>query len=145
MGSDKQPSPVTVLAVDDEPANLELLERVFRSRSEWKFLSASCGERGLDIVRDNGVDVFLVDYSMPTMNGIEFIEKAKAIAPTAIAIMITGYGELDAVVLALNRGLIHHIVAKPWRIDDLVGAVRRALTVKNLRETVERLRDRTTR
>src|SRR5262245_53536896 len=105
--------PVTVLSVDDEPLNNELMERAFRSREDRRLLVAISGEAALQLLRDNAVDVILCDYSMPEMSGVEFLQKARDVAPGAVSIMVTGYPELRDVAEAQARGLVRHIVAKP--------------------------------
>ncbi len=138
MTSDKRV--VVVLSVDDEPLNNELMERAFRSREDRRLLSAGSGAAALQVLKENQVDVILCDYSMPQMNGVEFLERARALAPSAVSIMVTGYPELREVAEAQTRGLVRHIVAKPWRLQDLMETIDRALSMRDLNAAVSRLK-----
>ncbi len=133
---------ITVLAVDDEPLNNELMERAFRTRHDRRLLIATSGPEGLVMLKANVVDVILCDYSMPTMSGVQFLEQAQNISPATINIMVTGYPELREVIDAQSRGLVRHIVAKPWRLKELMDTVDRAVSMRELNAAVSRLKER---
>ncbi len=140
MGSE---DPVTILAVDDEPFNNELLTRAFRSQRNFRVMTAESAEVALDLLRSaEVVDVLLVDQSMPRMSGVEFVERAVKAAPTAICLMVTGYPELNEVLDARDRGLVHHIIAKPWRPAELIETIKIALSLKDLRQLTNKLAER---
>ncbi len=132
---------VLLLAVDDEPTNLELYQRVFRAQPEIRILVAQTGLQALELLRQHTVDILLADFSMPGMTGVELLTHARPIAPDAIAIMVTAYPQLDPVMNALNQGLVNQVVTKPWRVSDLMDAVRRALTIHRLRTVRRNLGD----
>jgi CheY-like chemotaxis protein len=137
-----EPPVVKVLAVDDEPLNNELMQRAFRSLKNRKLLVATSGEAGLEIVRREPVDIILCDYSMPGMTGVQFLELVRDQAPKAISIMVTGYPELQEVTEAQLRGLVRHIVAKPWRVSDLIETIERAITMRDLSSAVSRIKNK---
>ena len=119
---------VSILAVDDEPQNNELIERAFHSRPEFRVRIATSPELALALVRQQRYDVLLVDYKMPQMNGVEFIKEARnTLNAGTTTIMITAYPDLEEVIRAQTRGLVTRILAKPWSIEDLLSAVDRAL------------------
>lgn len=132
----------TVLAVDDERLNTQLLGRVFRGRKKFRLLCAESAEDGLSLLRASNIDVLLADQSMPDMSGVEFVRRSKAMSPTAICIMVTGYPELAEVLEARDSGLIHHIIAKPWEGTDVLRAIEVGLTLKDLRELTAKLNER---
>ena len=118
---------ITILAVDDEPLNNDFMSRVFRKCPDRRLLTALSGQDGLQILATNSVDLILVDYSMPGMNGVEFLERARTIAPKAVAVMVTGYPELEEVIDARSRGLMREILAKPLVSKELFDTVDRAI------------------
>jgi response regulator RpfG family c-di-GMP phosphodiesterase len=134
---------VTLLAVDDEPLNNDLMQRAFRNRQNRRLLIAPSGAAGLEVLKNERVDVILCDYSMPEMSGVEFLEKVRQIAPEVVSIMVTGYPELREVTDAQSRGLVRHIVAKPWRLNDLLETVERALAMRELSNAVSRIKGKT--
>lgn len=132
----------TILSVDDEPLNNELVKRTFRSRANRRVLSASSGDEALQILASTKVDVVLCDYSMPGMNGVQFLEKAKGTTPSAVVMMVTAFIDLRDVTDAQLRGLVRHILAKPWLPADLIEATERALSLRDLTSAVSRLQSR---
>ncbi len=131
---------VRVLAVDDEAHNNELMERAFRSRAGWQLRVALSGKNGLEIVEREPIDIILCDYSMPEMTGVQFLEQAHQLAPDAVTIMVTGYPELQEVTEAQLRGLVRHIVGKPWTLRDLMETIERAITMRELSSAVSRIK-----
>ena len=139
MPQNAKPETVMILAVDDEPANNELVQRVFRSRPGYEVVSCMSAAEGLDVLKQRQVDVLLVDYSMAEMNGVELAERVAVVAPGTIIIVVTAYPDVKAVFQAHKAGLVTFIVAKPWTPDDLIGAINRALSVRAMRQAVGEL------
>jgi diguanylate cyclase (GGDEF)-like protein len=107
-----------VLCVDDEPLNLELLERSLRRRFE--VLSAGSPERALEMLREHDdIAVILSDFRMPGMTGAELLAAASKLRPDARRVIVTGYADGDNLLAAINAGQIHYVVKKPWRHPDL--------------------------
>jgi CheY-like chemotaxis protein len=104
--------------------------RVFRKREGRRVITALSGPEALQILATTKVDVILTDYSMPDMSGVELIERARAIAPRVISIMVTGYPELPDVVSAQARGLVLHVISKPWKASEVYETVERALATR---------------
>ena len=128
MTARDQQQVTTILIVDDEPQNNEMIERVFRSRPEFRIRTTTSPEEALKLVTEKRYDILLVDYKMSTMSGVEFLKKTrKTLNAGTTTIMITGYPELDDVIRAQTGGLVTHILAKPWRMEDLLSAVDRAI------------------
>ena len=98
------------------------------------------GTEALEILARERVDVLLVDYSMPGMNGVQLLENAEKVAPDAVSIVVTGYPELGDVSEARHRGLVKHLLAKPWRTQELLSAVEHALKMRAMRKAVDTLK-----
>jgi len=95
-----------VVAVDDEPFNLELLKAI-SNKIYPDMLTFSDAKLALEYISNNPVDILLVDYMMPNMNGIELMKKVNAINADILTIMITATGDDDTIKLqALNEGAI---------------------------------------
>ena len=78
-----------VLCVDDEPMNLELLERSLRRRFE--VLSAAAPDHALDLLRSRSdIAVVLSDFRMPQMNGADLLAAASRLRPETRRVMVTG-------------------------------------------------------
>ncbi len=127
--------PATVLFVDDEENILRAVNRLFIDEP-FAVVTAASGTDGLRLLGETG-DVALIvsDQRMPGMNGVEFLEQARTIAPDAIRMVLTGYADVTATIDAINRGGACRYLTKPWDDDTLVQTVREAVeTYRLIRE-----------
>jgi len=111
--------------VDDEMPNLRLLERLFRR--DYYCLTASSGPEAIKLLEQHDVAIILTDQRMPQMTGIELLKETSDMRPHMVRILLTGYTDVDALVEALNCGLVYMYVIKPWNNDDLKLRVSRAI------------------
>ncbi len=76
--------PIAILAVDDEPATINLLQIFIEmERPAWVFYGALDGEQALAIAEQHPIDLVLLDISMPGMDGIEVCRRLRAMPATA--------------------------------------------------------------
>jgi response regulator RpfG family c-di-GMP phosphodiesterase len=113
-----------LLIVDDELPNLRLLERLFQH--DYSCLTASSGEEAMNLLDQHEVAVIISDQRMPQMTGIELLKRSADRRPHMVRILLTGYTDLEALVEAVNCGLVYMYVSKPWNNDDLKLRVGRA-------------------
>jgi response regulator RpfG family c-di-GMP phosphodiesterase len=114
-----------ILFVDDENANLRLLERLFRDNYEVH--SAASAQEALELLVLHDFALIVSDQRMPGMTGIEFLNRASEMRPQTVRIMLTGYTDANALVEALNSGIVYKYVTKPWINEDFQQTVKRAL------------------
>lgn len=114
-----------LLIVDDEPPNIRLLERLFKR--DYTCLTASSGEEAMALLDQHEVAVLISDQRMPQMTGIELLKLSADRRPHMVRILLTGYTDLEALVEAVNCGLVYMYVSKPWNNDDLKLRVGRAV------------------
>jgi len=114
-----------ILIVDDEPANLRALERLFRQ--EYEVLTASSAAEALELLNHHHVALLITDQRMPAVTGIELLKKTMSIRPQMVRIILTGYTDVEALVEAINCGAVYRYVTKPWGNEDLRVTVKRAL------------------
>lgn len=114
-----------LLCVDDEPDNVDALERLFRKK--YKVFKATSGAEALEILKKEEISLIISDQRMPQMTGVEFLEKSIELQPDAIRILLTGYTDIDSVISAINSGQIYRYVTKPWDPVDLTNAADKAL------------------
>ncbi len=117
--------PYKILIVDDEPANLRTLARMFRD--DYEVLTAASGDEALALLGQHDVALLITDQRMPGMTGIELLKKTVPLRPRMVRIILTGYTDVDALVEAINCGQVYRYVAKPWDNEDLRLTVRRGL------------------
>jgi response regulator RpfG family c-di-GMP phosphodiesterase len=114
-----------LLIVDDENPNIRLLERLFRQ--DYFCLTASSGEEAMDLLDQHEVAVIISDQRMPRMTGLELLKRSADRRPHMVRILLTGYTDLEALVEAVNCGLVYMYVSKPWNNEDLKLRVSRAV------------------
>ncbi len=116
-----------VLFVDDEPRVLTSMKMLFFGNQYQAFFAES-GEKALELLKRQPVDVIVSDQRMPGMTGIELLRAARELNPHAMRILLTGYADLDAIIGSINEGEIFRFVNKPWSNEDLTTTVARAIT-----------------
>jgi response regulator RpfG family c-di-GMP phosphodiesterase len=114
-----------IMVVDDEPANLRLLERLFRR--DYQVLTAASGEEALRLLEQHDAALLITDQRMPGMTGIELLKLTAEFRPHMVRIILTGYTDVGALVEAINCGQVYKYVTKPWDNDELRLTVERAL------------------
>ena len=106
MNANIKPNYLNVIAVDDEPFNLELIKALSLNIYP-NMLLFSDPVLAKEHISSHPVDILLVDYMMPGINGIELMKHAQQIDPQILTIMITAAGDDDAIrIEALNEGAI---------------------------------------
>jgi DNA-binding NtrC family response regulator len=114
-----------IMIVDDEPANLRTLERVFRQ--DYQVVTALSGAEALALLEQHDIALLISDQRMPAMTGIELMMRTVTLRPQMVKILLTGYTDVDALIDAINSGLVYRYLTKPWNNSDLRLTVSRAL------------------
>ncbi len=121
-----------VLVVDDEVANIRLLNRVLSD--DYDIFMAQSGAEALQILKEEPISLIITDQRMPNMTGVQLLEQSLMVRPDAIKILLTGYSDVQALIDAINAGHVYKYVSKPWDADELKLTVRRALETYELKE-----------
>lgn len=110
-----------ILTVDDDPEVLQAVARDLRQQygSRFRIVRADSGQSAIEAtqqlkLRNEAVALFLVDQRMPRMSGVEFLEQALPIFPTAKRALLTAYADTDAAIRAINSTQIDYYLLKPW-------------------------------
>src|SRR5206468_12586577 len=110
-------SPVTLIAIDDDPASLELISDTLE-QADLQILTATDPRAGLDLIRERRPEIVLLDLLMPGVSGMELLEKIVSIAPEAEVILVTGHYSTDSAVEAIRKGASDYIT-KPLSVPNL--------------------------
>lgn len=113
-----------ILVIDDEKPTLSMF-RLFLNAYGFAVFTAENGEDGLEVFRKEEPSVVITDIKMPGMDGLEVLKRIKEINPLAEVIIITGHGDLDLAIRALNMDATDFI-NKPIQKASLDQALRRA-------------------
>ena len=118
----------TVLHIDDQSANLSLVERVLEARTNFRLLSATDGHLGLDLARAHQPDVILLDLHLPDLGGDEVARRLRADERTRHIPVVILSADATSVQMARLRQLgVRNYVTKPFRIQQLLEAIDAAL------------------
>ncbi len=124
-----------VLVIDDEPVLQDVLATLLRRRG-FIPLQATSAADGLRLLREEEVDVVLLDLMLPDRPGLEILPEIKAHDPHLPVVVITAYSSLESAIEAMRRGAFHY-VPKPFKNEEVLhiiqqAAERRRLQVENL-------------
>ena len=113
-----------ILVIDDEQPTLNMF-RLLLAAYGYEILTAANGAEGLEAFERERPGVVLTDIKMPVMDGIEVLKRIKDIDPHAEVIVITGHGDMDLAIRALNLDATDFI-NKPVQRVALNQALKRA-------------------
>jgi DNA-binding NtrC family response regulator len=134
-----------ILVVDDE-ADLEMLiKQKFRQKireGRYEFVFAINGKDALDrLDQNNDVEVLLCDINMPEMDGLTLLLKLKERSPLIKSVIVSAYGDMDNIRIAMNRGAFDFIT-KPVNFLDLEVTVEKTIEyVRQLKQTMQAIKE----
>ncbi|MGK7912421.1 MAG: ATP-binding protein [Synechococcus sp.] len=111
-------------------------------RQSYQILEADCAEDALALLRERPVDLVLLDFKLPEMDGMELVETLGAEFPKIPAIFLTAYGNEDIAVRAMKKGVSDYLSKNTLTAEILQMAVRNAIEQARLQNSLERSRDR---
>jgi adenylate cyclase len=126
---------ITVLAVDDQPANLRLLDAVLSPRG-YRVVPASSGEQALELLPTSGIDLVLLDIVMPGIDGYEVCRRIRSAPETAFlpVVMVTASGNQEK-IRAIEAGA-DDFVSKPFDQSELLARVASLARIKRYHDTI---------
>lgn len=113
-----------VMLVDDEREFIEILSQRLETRG-LKVKAVTSGEEALVMIEDQNVDVAVVDFAMPGINGIETLKQIKEKRSDIEVIMLTGQGTIQSGIEAMKHGAIDYL-EKPVDLNILMEKIRLA-------------------
>jgi DNA-binding NtrC family response regulator len=128
--------PTRVLLVDDEQDFVEILSLRLQNEGE-RVSEAYSGKECLDRLKDDNIDVVVLDIKMPGMDGIETLREIKKRFPLVEVILLTGHGSTETAVEGMKLGAFDYLM-KPADFDELTAKLQAARKRKDEQE--ERIR-----
>lgn len=134
----------TILIVEDEETQRSLLSGLLQKEG-YTVEEAGNGANAIDLFRTKTIDLVLLDFKLPDMDGLAILKGVKEINPEVEIIMITAYGSIENAVNALKAGASEYLT-KPIDLDDLLFKIKKIENKKHLvhenRVLKEALKDR---
>jgi DNA-binding NtrC family response regulator len=129
-----------ILAVDDEPGMLKLIAMIVREKTPHAIETTNNPLEAVQIVRRGGIDLVIADLKMPGLDGSELLEAVRAFSEVPV-IIITAFGTEEAAAETRALGVFDFIL-KPFRKEQIVLAIERALAFSKVQGENRALRER---
>jgi two-component system, NtrC family, response regulator AtoC len=130
---------MNILVVDDELGLRHTLTLILQAEGHT-VRAATDGASGLARLAETPADLIICDVRMPGLDGLAFLDKYKEMGGTALVIMMSAYGDDEAALEAIRRGA-YDFIPKPFRADQVLLVVRKAIEREGLRREVAQLHD----
>jgi DNA-binding NtrC family response regulator len=119
-----------ILVVDNDPKTLSVLNTLLKAEG-YELTLVREPEKGLELMRAEQFDLVISDIRMAPMSGMELLKIARAESPDTSVVMITAFGSVETAIEAMKLGAFDY-VAKPFKVDELVLTVKRALAYRRV-------------
>jgi two-component system response regulator PilR (NtrC family) len=127
-----------ILIVDDEEVLRDVLEVVLR-REGFDVVLAASGEEALSVLDSEEIDLVILDIMLPGISGIDTLRSIRVSNPGLPVIVITAFSSIDGAIEAMKHGAFHYI-PKPFKNEEVVLTVNKALEQRRLSTENERLK-----
>lgn len=123
-----------IMLVDDESVVTDSLKTLLEFETNYEIFAFQSPVDALEMFQATPVDVVISDSLMADMDGLEFLAEIKVLHPDTVRILLTGYGDKENAIKAVNEVGLFQYIEKPWDNEHLKLVIRNALANKNLKE-----------
>ncbi len=133
-----EPKP-RILVVDDEPYIRQILAD-FLTIEGFDVRVAADGLDAQQQLAHAPFDVVLTDLKMPNVTGIELLRRVTVAYPATLTVIMTGFGTVETAIDAMKEGAYDYVL-KPFKTDEIITVIRRAMQQRRLKAENLRLRE----
>lgn len=128
-----------ILFVDDEENILKSLKRALIDEDYNCFFARNAKE-GIDIIKNNRIEIVVSDMKMPEIDGINFLKQVESTAPEIVKIILSGEADMYQLIEVINTINVFSFMLKPWDVEiTLKPTIERAIKQSKLIETNKEL------
>jgi DNA-binding NtrC family response regulator len=127
-----------ILAVDDEPHMLRLLERIITEKTAYGIVTTQNSLEVPEILKNQSFDVIISDLKMPGKDGLDILRYLQENERDELVLIITAFGSLDSATEALSNGAFGYIT-KPFKKEQIIALLDRAMDIQFSRRESARL------
>lgn len=128
-----------ILVVDDDISLADFL-RQYLEEQRFKVYTTSTGEEAMSLLEKTGeIDIAMIDYRLPGMDGLETVEKISQLLPETVTLVMTGLPTLDSSIRAMRLGASDYIL-KPFKLEDVAAALNKAMNERTIKLEIRQLR-----
>jgi DNA-binding NtrC family response regulator len=120
---------ITILILDAEKNSCVEMQE-FLHREGFIVHAAHSADEGLIELKNQPIDILIIDIRLPDANGLDLIKEYRASYPKLEVIVISGHGDMDSVIQAMHLGVLDFL-RRPLRLMDLLSAINRSLKFQN--------------
>ena len=119
---------INILIVDDEPANILLLEKILKSQGYTNIITTVDPQASVELYKNNNIDLVLLDINMPEMNGYEVLNELRKQPDFNNIKVIASSGDISKSEInkAIEAGF-HDYITKPMRMENILDIVEKVL------------------
>jgi len=129
-----------ILAVDDEPHMLQLLERIIKEKTSYTITTTANSLTVPKMLEENQYDVIISDLKMPGLDGLDLLKMIREKGRPEELIIITAFGSLDTAVEAMSQGVFDYIT-KPFKKEQILFTMERAMRWQKLKREAKRMQE----
>lgn len=122
-----------ILAIDDEPHMLKLLERIITEKTPYRIVTTTNSLEVPKILEQSQYDLIITDLKMPGLDGLDLLKLVKENHRPEEVIIITAFGSLETAIEALSQGVFDYIT-KPFKKEQILFTIDRAMRWQKLRQ-----------
>ncbi len=127
-----------ILAVDDEPHMLLLLDRIITEKTPYAIVTTNNPLEVPAILGREQFDLIITDLKMPGLDGLDILRKIRAEDRFEQVIIITAFGSLESAIEAMSQGVFDYIT-KPFKKEQIIFTVDRAMRWQDMKRQTMRL------
>lgn len=129
MRARTNPAEFRIMLVDDDPTTLLTVSSILRSEG-YPVVEFSDSTEANSHVGEPSYDILIADYKMPGVDGLSLLRRSKLLHPRAIRMMLTGMGDYEVAIGAINHGEVYRFMTKP--VDELELRINVRLAAEHL-------------
>lgn len=129
-----------ILAVDDEPHILKLLQRIVEDKTPYRITTTSNSMEVPGLLQERSFDVVVTDLRMPGLDGMDIVRTVRGGKRGEQVIIITAFGSLESAMDALSEGVFDYI-NKPFKKEEFLFSLHRAMSCRRALREAARLEE----
>jgi DNA-binding NtrC family response regulator len=122
----------SILAIDDEPDMLRLLDRIVTEKTAYSISTTSSPLEVPDILEKNTYNLIITDLKMPGLDGLDILRLVREKGRPEEVVIITAFGAMDSALEALSLGVFDYIT-KPFKKEQILFTIERAMRCQQMK------------
>jgi len=141
--SEEQIEQARVVVVDDDPLVTSSLSSFLSLEMEIDPVVFNESPKAAEYIKENPIDLVISDFLMPSMDGIQLLNAARAAWPEAPRVLLTGYADKENAIKAINEVRVFQYIEKPWDNEQLrnivLNGLERLMLMRLLTDKIDEL------